>query len=248
MARLFNAYIDEAGDEGIRRGSRWFVLSAAIVEDSCDWEVSKVIEEICDRIGLRRGVPFHWRKHKGHANRKLYAAQQVAGQPIRVSYICVDTHKLDPKCFQARGHKVYSYFCRFLIERITWLVDDLGGRVKLVFSNRARFSYQEFQDYIRYVQTLPGNQIRPVIQSIEARPMETVRFLQIADICAGAAFDALEPDYLGLTDQRPLLEIAPLIYRRQSGSVFSYGWKLFPRPNFRELFEKYPWMQSLDKK
>lgn len=247
MPELFNAYIDEAGDEGIRRGTRWFILSAVIVKDSLDLTASRVVEKICRDIGLQPGAAFHWRDHRGHCSRRLYAARLVAQQPIQICYVCVDTRQLQPANFRNGGHQLYRYFCRFLIERVTWLVADLSGRVRLVFSNRARFSYDQLRAYIRYVQQLPGNQIRPVIDAIEARRMEDVRFLQIADICAGAAFAALEPDNLGITDERPLLTVAPLIYRRHTGSVFSYGWKLFPEMERNRLYQEYPWMQALER-
>ena len=39
----YNAYIDESGDEGIRRGSKWFILTAIVVKKEDDLNLSKII-------------------------------------------------------------------------------------------------------------------------------------------------------------------------------------------------------------
>lgn len=42
---IYNAYIDESGDEGINRGSKWFILTAIIVEKSKDLPLARKIDE-----------------------------------------------------------------------------------------------------------------------------------------------------------------------------------------------------------
>ena len=39
--QIYNAYIDESGDEGINRGSKWFILTAVIVKEENDLALSK---------------------------------------------------------------------------------------------------------------------------------------------------------------------------------------------------------------
>ena len=37
----YNVYIDESGDEGINKGSKYFILTAIIVKKEKDLEISK---------------------------------------------------------------------------------------------------------------------------------------------------------------------------------------------------------------
>lgn len=241
---MLNCYIDEAGDEGIGRGTRWFILAGLIVEKNDDRKVSQVIYRINKGIGRPPGTPFHWREHKRYVSRKRLACLELSKEPITLAYVAVDTTQLDPRNFSFGGHQVYRYFCRFLLERITWFARDRGQKVDIIFSNRASFSYQELISYIRHLRFVPGCQIdHEVISSISAHPMQQVRLLQAADIAAGALFDALEPDSLGFTDERHILTLMDKLYRR-GGKLFSYGLKPFG-VDVSEFIKEYSWLKQL---
>ena len=53
----FNIYIDESGDEGINRGSKYFILTAIIVKKDNDLEISKYVDKI--KISLEMDVKNH---------------------------------------------------------------------------------------------------------------------------------------------------------------------------------------------
>ena len=42
----YNVYIDESGDEGINKGSKFFILTAIIVDKEKDLEISKSVDSI----------------------------------------------------------------------------------------------------------------------------------------------------------------------------------------------------------
>lgn len=42
----YNVYIDESGDEGINKGSKYFILTALIVDKEKDLEISKKLMKL----------------------------------------------------------------------------------------------------------------------------------------------------------------------------------------------------------
>ena len=49
----YNVYIDESGDEGINKGSKYFILTAIIVEKTKDLETSRVVDKIKDKLYIK---------------------------------------------------------------------------------------------------------------------------------------------------------------------------------------------------
>lgn len=57
----YTAYIEESGDEGLGKGSRWFIVGAVIVNKSKDLVVSRCIVEIKQKFRLQPpNSPIHW--------------------------------------------------------------------------------------------------------------------------------------------------------------------------------------------
>jgi hypothetical protein len=48
----YNVYIDESGDEGINKGSKYFILTAIIVAKEKDLEISKSVDIIKKNLEL----------------------------------------------------------------------------------------------------------------------------------------------------------------------------------------------------
>lgn len=48
----FNVYIDESGDEGINKGSKYFILTAIIVKKENDLEISKSVDLIKQNLEI----------------------------------------------------------------------------------------------------------------------------------------------------------------------------------------------------
>lgn len=58
----YNVYIDESGDEGIKRGSEWFILTAIIVPKEYDLTLSNKIVKIKNAMNMARKEQLHWNK------------------------------------------------------------------------------------------------------------------------------------------------------------------------------------------
>lgn len=48
----FNVYIDESGDEGINKGSKYFILTAIILKKENDLEISKSVDLIKQNLEI----------------------------------------------------------------------------------------------------------------------------------------------------------------------------------------------------
>ncbi|RJX26553.1 MAG: DUF3800 domain-containing protein [Dethiobacter sp.] len=69
-------YIDESGDEGIKRGTEWFILTAVIVQKENDLKTSKAIDDIKVKLQIPPKKPFHWKEiRKKHVSKKRFAIE-----------------------------------------------------------------------------------------------------------------------------------------------------------------------------
>jgi len=241
----FVAYIDESGDEGIGRGSRWFVLSSAIVESGRDSSsLGQKLRDIKQRIDLRKPV-LHW-ADLSHP-RKLAVCEELATAPITISSVVVDTHHPAMQQTSLVGGRLYFYAFRWLVERIMWFCGDQGGQVRLRPENKGGIRYKELTNYLTFIQSNPGCQIRPNC-ILDVRPMakSQLPLLQVADTVAGAMYAAFEYQY-GVTEPAYLLQLKHLLYRRTK-KLWGYGIKFMPHEARQipfELMQSYQWLTQL---
>ena len=62
LSKKYLAYIDESGDEGIKKGTVWFILTAVIVEKTKELKISNTIDEIKSIIDIPPNKPLHWKE------------------------------------------------------------------------------------------------------------------------------------------------------------------------------------------
>ena len=241
----FNCYIDESGDEGYAPGSsEWFILGALIVKTANDLAVSHAIDRIKTRLNVSPRRPLHWRD-LSHAKKKV-VIQELASEPILISTVAMCKKRLDRPSTIRNWQSLYFYTTRFLLERVSWYIDDAGGTVNITFSNRGRLDYGALKTYLKRVQETPSSQLRPVINQIHVKQSQQLKLLQAADAIAGSLFNALEPDFYGNCEPSYFLQFKHCLYRRK-GRLSSYGLKLFPDGrNDRQYFrETYPWLSTI---
>jgi len=245
---LFRCYIDESGDEGFRfdRGSSpWFFLSGIIVNTIDDADVRGVIDEAVKKIWIDRNQTppqlLHWR-NLGH-NKKIVVAKLLAQKPFCQIAVGICKPKIQRQTTLRCSDHLYRYMARFLLERVSWYVDEAGGWVELVFSNRNKFDKDTLETYVVQIMRTPGAQIRPVFDpaQILVRNPAQLRMLQVADCCTSAVANAFNPDHYENVHPYYLETIRCNLYRR-GGKLFSYGLKLFPN---RMPVEDYPFLSDL---
>ena len=115
----YNVYIDESGDEGINKGSKYFILTALIVDKEKDLEISKKVDEIKTNLEMNIKSQLHWKLIKGYPNKKMIM-EVVKNMDIKIINVIVDT-----KCIKLiPSNNIYNYFSGYLYERICWFMNE----------------------------------------------------------------------------------------------------------------------------
>jgi Protein of unknown function (DUF3800) len=234
---LRRVYIDEAGDRGgADRSSRYFVVSALILDDASDAIARQ--ELLCLKQVLRRkpSDTLHFRKLTH--SQKVKACQEVANFSVQRFTSVVMCKKVlsTPLPDGGLAHisqpdPMYLWAIRLLLERISWFIRDSGGGTSTVtFAHLKRFKAAKLHDYREALCHSSTSIHWPSFEDhlFRLNTPNSVEMLQVADICASALFKAVEPDQYGNTEPRYLTELRPIIYRDPRGRVTSYGLKVFP--------------------
>ena len=67
----YNVYIDESGDEGINKGSKYFILTAIVVSKDRDLEISKSVDKLKENLEMNIKTQLHWKLLKGLPNKNM---------------------------------------------------------------------------------------------------------------------------------------------------------------------------------
>lgn len=234
---LYRVYVDESGDRGLSaKSDKHFVVSAVIVADSDESLVRSELGATRGALGRAPGHVLHFRK-LSHSQR-LKSVQDLATFSIATTTNVI-VHKdllgqpmpAGNMAYIAKPDPMYLWALRLLLERISWFCDEHGGEAIVTFAHVRHFQARKLHDYRRALELTSGVQIRwPVFDRHPFRIASPnhVELLQAADIAASAVFKAVEPDDYGNREPRYLAELTPVLYRRGTANVTSYGLKVFP--------------------
>jgi Protein of unknown function (DUF3800) len=178
------AYIDEAGDPGIKSvqpndpngASEWLSVGATLIRANYERDQVQWVQEVKKATGItNRGAVLHFRNLQDY--RRDLACQCVAGLKLRAfavvsNKINMEGHRnlLAEKYAGPRGW-FYNWCLRVIIERITDCVErsEIGNghepprHVKLVFSERGGVKYHWLNAYIELLmqQAQDGTTVLP---------------------------------------------------------------------------------------
>lgn len=227
-------YIDEAGDLGFNRGTKWFVLSAVIVQKSDEARIRQKMAVIKNRLNVQE---IHLRKITDFLKR-AYAVRELSGEPFVYTNILVDTSKLDSEKIP-NPIIAYNYVCKYLLQRVSGYLFRNGLTADVVLSARGTSRDGELITYINE-KLLPyrANSINAsCFEKISAKTASQWDLLQLADVCATSMFLAHEVNGYGFVV--PCYQIALEDHLIQvDGRVSPFGVKYFTNdmiPNFEEL-------------
>lgn len=200
----YNVYIDESGDEGINKGSRYFILTAIIVEREKDLITSQKVDEIKSNLEMNIKSQLHWKLIKGYPNKKMIM-ETIKDLDIKIINVIVDT-----KCIKLiPSNNIYNYFSGYLYERICWYMNEVNGIANINISSRGNLSKKSLSEYLN---------------SNNHKKFEK-KLLQLADCCCSALFQALK--YNDETHFKYIKEIKNKLYLKGK-NLISYGLKLVP--------------------
>ena len=237
-------YIDESGDLGYQRGTKWFVLSAVIVDKQDEPLVRGTIEKIRSRLNIKE---IHVRKITDFYKR-AYIVKELNDMPFIYSNVIVDTskiqltvkpHTLVSASTVASSDVAYNYACRVLLERVSWLLRDTNRVADIVLSARGTSKDKELVEYIK-TKLIPysDNQIvKGVFCSISAQSASSRDLLQLADVCATTMFLSHEINGWGFCTPCYAKVLKKHLYYR-NGNFRSYGLKYLSsdmKPNREQL-------------
>lgn len=232
-------YIDEAGDLGIGRGTRWFILTAVIVDKEDEVKIRKRMNAIKAKINAHE---IHMRKINDYM-RRAFVVRELRDLPFTFFNVVVETSKFD-------ANKIpdalvgYNYACRRLLERVSEYLCDKGKKADVVLSSRGTSRDGELIEYItQKLLPYPHNTIASnAFGCISAKTAATWDMLQLADVCTTSVFLSFEVNGWGIRTPCFLKVLEPHLYAKD-GMVDKYGIKYLVeemRPVPGELEECWP--------
>lgn len=216
----YNVYIDESGDEGINKGSKYFILTAIIVTKEKDLEISRAVDLIKENLEMPRKTQLHWKLLKGMPNKRMIM-NIVSELDITIINVIIDT-----KCIQfIPSNNIYNFFSGYLYERICWYMNDNNGVANINISARGNLSKEKLSNYLNNKNHKKFNIDTSCIKQIKIIPNERKKLLQLADCCCSALFQALK--YNNNIHFDYIKRIQYKLYSK-GDNLLSYGLKLVP--------------------
>ena len=216
----YNIYVDESGDEGIKKGSKYFILTAIIVKKDEDLTIAKNVDVIKENLEINIKKQLHWKLLKGRPN-KIMIMETVSKLNLKIINVIINTKsiKLIP------SNNIYNYFSGYLYERICWYMNDVNGIANINISARGNLSKKSLSSYLNSKNHKKFNINVSKIKSIKIIPNERKRLLQLADCCCSALFQAIK--YNDKNHFEYVFIKKDKIYIKNN-NLLSYGLKLVP--------------------
>lgn len=239
MNKECTVYIDEAGDLGINRGTRWFVLSAVIVDKDKEEFIRQKIRMIKSELNLNE---IHFRNLRNY-EQKCYAISILNQGEFDLINIIVDTTKITMNKTDRNGSPSivsYNYCCRLLLERVSWLLRDTNRRGDIILSSRGTSRDGELIEYIKKLLEYNFNEVTNCFNTIKAKSASQWDLLQLADVCATSIFNYHEPNRYGFITPCYCYRLKSHVYKRNNNSD-SYGMKYYDstmKPDHKYFLEK----------
>lgn len=222
MAKKCTVYIDESGDLGAGRGTRWFVLTAVIVDSDEERAIRQTISALRSKLNVHS---LHMRNIKDFS-RRGYAVRELSKHNFTYINILFDTQKFDRN--KMKNERIaYNYICRYLIERVSWFLRDTDRIGDIVLSSRGTSKDGELIDYIQTkLLKYDFNEVANRFIGIKSYPAPDRDLLQLADVCATTTFWSYEKNGYGFVIPCFSRQLKSKLYTH-SGHVIPYGIKYF---------------------
>lgn len=152
-------YIDEAGDLGINRGTRWFVLSAVIVDKAKELQIRRRLSTIKTRLNLNT---IHMRNIADFSKR-AFIVREINCEDFTYMNVLVDTSKFDEAKIPS-PIIAYNYVCKYLLQRVSWFMESTGRVGDVILSARGTSRDGELIQYIQdKLLPYPNNSINDTV-------------------------------------------------------------------------------------
>lgn len=209
-------YIDESGDLGKGKGTRWFVITAVIVKE----ENKEQLKDIICNIKRILNIPeIHIRKVSDLYCKAFITKELNEGKFTYINVIS-DTSRM-----RLSPDIAYNYMCRMLLERVSWFLRDEKMAADVILSARGGRRDNKLIEYINKLMTFNNNEIeKGVLGNISAEKANVLDLLQLADVCASTTFWAYEENKWGIRTPCFFNILKDHLYRRND-KLDKYGIK-----------------------
>lgn len=242
---IYNIYIDEAGDEGFKfderpghGSSNFFVLSALIVKQENDLQISSIVNALKKLFGYQPKdilSPIHFVKLP-HQKRKACVNKLAEFKDFHIISIVFEKQQLQ-EGLQTTPY-LYNFACRLLLERILPFLKSNNAKANLIFEHRRNTSYDELKVYLkRMIDTSR-------ILTLSPKPKAQAKCLQLADIVASATYNAFEPDYYGNVEPSYIMTLRKNLFCYNK-KCLGYGLKLYPTDTGIIEQDNYNWLSEM---
>ncbi len=215
------AYLDEAGDPGLRRvlgvdnagASEWLMLAAVVVRECHEKDIDGWLSSLLEQFKGHQRAGMHFADL--HPSKKLAACEYVARLPVRCFVVASNKKNMRAYSNEAAAQIpakdwFYCWMTRLVLERVTHFVrkdgikrHDEAKALKIVFSERGGISYGQMDAYYSWLKMrsragklyLPmGDLCWEVMRRdfLEVIPHAECSGLQLADVVASAFYNACD--------------------------------------------------------
>lgn len=219
----YTVYIDESGDLGVNRGTKWFVLTAVIVKKSDEKSIRNVMNKIKTRLNINE---IHLRNIKDFFKRS-YIVKELSECDFVYMNVIFDTDKFDTSKIP-NPIIAYNYICKYLLQRVSWYLAEMNQAADVVLSARGTSRDNELIEYIRNkLLPYPNNHIEETyFNKIEAKTSPQWDMLQLADVCATTMYLRHQNNKYGFNVPCFTITLSAHLFRKYN-KIDTYGVKYF---------------------
>lgn len=221
----------KVGDEGIKRGSEWFILTAIIVPKDYDLTLSNKIVNIKETMKMNRKDQLHWNKILKY-DKKIQIIYSLVSENFKIIHVAINTYEIN----KLQAKDLYPYFMSYLIERVSYYVGNNKGKCNIFISTRNENNKQKNL----YLKNELMNKRK--YHHINTKCINDIKFvdnrdrnlLQLADVCCSSFAQAIK--YNTSQEWEYVLKLKSNLWSHK-GVVIGYGIKFYPPI---EWFESFP--------
>ena len=220
----------KVGDEGIKRGSEWFILTAIIVPKDYDLTLSSKILNIKKAMNMDRKAQLHWNKILKY-DKKIQIIYDLISENFKIIHVAINTYEIN----KLKSQDLYPYFMSYLIERVSYYVSNNKGKCNVFISTRNENNKernQHLKDELMNERSYHHISIK-CINDIKFIDNRDRNLLQLADVCCSSFAQAIK--YNTSQEWEYVLKLKSNIWNYK-GLVIGYGIKFYPPLEWFKIF------------
>lgn len=220
----------KVGDEGIKRGSKWFILTAIIVPKDYDLALSNKIVKIKEDMNMNRKEQLHWNRILKY-EKKIQIIYDILSENFKIIHIAINTYEIN----KLKSKDLYPYFMSFLIERVSYYVTNNKGFCNIFISTRNE-NKREKNEYLKgeLMQKRKYHRIMTkCIKDIKFIDNRDRNLLQLADVCCSSFAQAIK--YNSMQEWEYVIKLKANLWGYK-GVIIGYGIKFYPPIEWFKIF------------